>query len=248
MDYFRSFLKGVDDDPIRTKDKALCLYEIARHYERNKQKDSAIFYARRAYDLNRQHSFKTNILNTSILLSNLYQSSNLTDSAYKYLKIKDETQEYMFSKEKLSRMQTLEFNEQLHQREAETARQDAAQERSRNIQLIILAISIITALILFLLLSRSIIVSHKLVAFLSIVALLVVFEFVNLLVHPWLEKITHHTPALMLVSLVCIASLLVPMHHRLERWATTRLVEKNKKIRLKAAKKTIEQLERTTAK
>jgi len=37
--------------------------------------------------------------------------------------------------------------------------------------------------------------------------------------------------------------LLVPFHHKVEKWATSKLVEKNKEIRLAAAKKTIEQLE-----
>ena len=49
---------------------------------------------------------------------------------------------------------------------------------------------------------------------------------------------------LMLLALVCIAALLVPLHHRVEKWATAKLVEKNKKIRLANAKKTIEQLEK----
>jgi len=44
--------------------------------------------------------------------------------------------------------------------------------------------------------------------------------------------------------LVCIAALLVPLHHKLEKWATHKLVEKNKQIRLAAAKKTIEELEK----
>ena len=37
---------------------------------------------------------------------------------------------------------------------------------------------------------------------------------------------------LMLLALVFIAALLVPLHHKLEHWATTKLVEKNKQIRL----------------
>jgi hypothetical protein len=38
--------------------------------------------------------------------------------------------------------------------------------------------------------------------------------------------------------------LLVPLHHKLEKWATQTLVEKNKQIRLAEAKKTIEELEK----
>ena len=52
-----------------------------------------------------------------------------------------------------------------------------------------------------------------------------------------------HTVLLMLLALVCIAALLVPLHHKVEKWATAILIEKNKQIRLAAAKKTIEQLE-----
>jgi tetratricopeptide (TPR) repeat protein len=245
MDYFNSFLKGAGNDPIYIKDKASCFYEIAKHYERNKQYDSAVIYARQAFQLNEKHAFKINILNTSNLLSQLYQLTKQTDSAFKYLNLKDEIQEDMFSKEKLSRMQTLEFNEQLRQKQMEITEQNEKQERSHNLQLIILAISIISAVILFLLISRSIIVSHQFVSFLNVVVLLVVFEFINLLVHPFLERITNHSPVLMLLVLVCIAALLVPIHHRLEKWAAAKLVEKNKQVRLAAAKKTIEQLEGT---
>jgi hypothetical protein len=149
----------------------------------------------------------------------------------------------MFSKEKLSRMKTLEFNEDLRQKEMELTKQKEDEERNHNIQLSILAISIISAIIIFLLLSQSIIVSHNVVKFLDIVVLLVVFEFVNLLVHPLLEKITGHSPVLMLLALVCMAAVLVPLHHKIENWANATLVEKNKKIRLKAAKRTIEQIE-----
>lgn len=243
MGYFNSFLNGAGNDPVALKDKALCFYEIAKHFERNKQYDSAVAYARKAFELNEKHSFKINILNISSLLSQLYQFTHQTDSALKYLNIKDNTQDDMFSKEKLSRMQTLEFTEQLRQKQMEITEQQEKEERNHNLQLIVLAISIISAIIVFLLLSRSIIVSHKLVSFLNVVALLVVFEFINLLIHPFLERVTHHSPVLMLLVLVCIASLLVPIHHKLEKWATAKLVEKNKQVRLAAAKKIIQQLE-----
>jgi hypothetical protein len=71
-----------------------------------------------------------------------------------------------------------------------------------------------------------------------------VFEFLNLLIHPFLEKITHHSPFLMLLSLVTLAALLIPLHHKLEHWAVNKLVEKNKQARLAAARKTIDELEK----
>ncbi|MDZ4824527.1 MAG: hypothetical protein SH856_13800 [Flavobacteriales bacterium] len=47
----------------------------------------------------------------------------------------------------------------------------------------------------------------------------------------------------MLLALVCVAALLVPLHHSVEKWATHKLVAKHKQIRLPAAKRTIEKLE-----
>ncbi|MES1226936.1 MAG: hypothetical protein ABUT20_66295, partial [Bacteroidota bacterium] len=68
-------------------------------------------------------------------------------------------------------------------------------------------------------------------------------EFINLLIHPFLERVTNHSPSIMLIALVAIASLLIPLHHRMEKWIKEKMTEKNKKIRLENAKKTIEQLE-----
>lgn len=117
------------------------------------------------------------------------------------------------------------------------------QLRERNIQYALIAIGIIILLSLYLLLSRSFITNTKMIEYFGVVALLIVFEFINLLLHPFLENITHHNPLFMLLALVCIAALLVPMHHKVEKWATAKLVEKNKQIRLEAAKKTIQQLD-----
>jgi len=50
----------------------------------------------------------------------------------------------------------------------------------------------------------------------------------------------------MLLSLVSIAALLVPLHHKVEHWAKSKLVEKNKEIRLANAKKTIKELDTET--
>jgi hypothetical protein len=38
---------------------------------------------------------------------------------------------------------------------------------------------------------------------------------------------------------MCIAALLIPLHHRLQTWMTQQLVQKNRRLRLIAAKKTI---------
>lgn len=51
----------------------------------------------------------------------------------------------------------------------------------------------------------------------------------------------------MLGVLIAIGALLIPFHHKLEKWMTKIMVEKNKKIRLEAARKTIANLEPAVA-
>jgi len=170
-------------------------------------------------------------------------SLHQADSAYYYARMEIAINGQIYSQNNNNKLQALAFNEQIRSMEEQAKQAEAEQQRKQNLRYALLALGIITFVILFLALSRRHITNTKVIRFLGVVALLVVFEFLNLLLHPFLERITHHNPVLMLLALVCIAALLVPLHHRLEKWATHKLVEKNKQIRLAAAKKTIEQLE-----
>ena len=117
-------------------------------------------------------------------------------------------------------------------------------ERKRNLQYAAIVIGLISFIILFFVLSRSIIVKEKFIKFFGVVGLLAVFEFINLYIHPYLDRATNHSPFIMLAILICIGALLVPLHHKMEKWITKIMIEKNKKIRLEAAKKTIATLEK----
>jgi hypothetical protein len=176
---------------------------------------------------------------------NLYKSfekTNQQDSVNTYFRMAMTIKDSIFNLEKIKSVQALSFREELRQQEIAAEKVKAEEERYENIQYALLGVGIIILLTFYLLLSRSFITNAKWIQFFGVVALLIVFEFLNLLLHPFLEKITHHSPILMLLSLVCIAAMLVPLHHKIEHWATAKLVEKNKEIRLANAKKTISQL------
>ena len=154
-----------------------------------------------------------------------------------------DTEEEMFSREKLSRMNMLVFNEQLRQKELEMEKIHLAKVQSERLQLSVLAIVIIVFIIAFLLLSRSFIVSQRFVRSLGIVLLLITFEYIDQLLHPIIANLTNHTPVLMLLILVSVAALMVPLHYKLEKWTKYKLTEKNRQIRLTKAKKIIEELD-----
>jgi preprotein translocase subunit SecE len=167
----------------------------------------------------------------------VFDATHNIDSAYYFSRMEADINAKIFGQENTKKIQVLAFNKQIRSIKEEAKRVETAQQRKQTIHYALLALGIITFVILFLVLSRRHITNTKLIQFLGVVALLLVFEFLNLLLHPLLERITHHSPVLMLLALICIAALLVPLHHKLEKRATHKLAKKNKAIRLAAAKK-----------
>jgi tetratricopeptide (TPR) repeat protein len=216
---------------------------LAEHYKRFNQPDSCAFYAKKAIAAVNNTAFFYLSSKPAKLLADMYEKTNC-DSTLKYAKLLKIANDSLTSSKINQQILMMTFEEDLRQQELAAEKIKEVKQRKQNIQYALLALGIITFIISFLLLSRKHITNAKLIQFLGVVALLLVFEFLNLLLHPFLERITHHSPVLMLLALVCIAALLVPLHHKLEKWATHKLVEKNKAIRLAAAKKTINELEK----
>ena len=196
-------------------------------------------YALSGFNKARESKNKLGMINAAALLRKVYYAIGQKDSSYFFADVKDAYSDSVFNEQQRNQIQNLSFSQQIKEKEEQARLSVETQQRNQNIQYALIALGIITFIISFLLLSRRHITNTKLIQFLGVVALLVVFEFLNLLLHPFLERITHHSPVLMLLALVCIAALLVPLHHKLEKWATHKLVEKNKAIRLASAKKTI---------
>jgi len=215
---------------------------LAHYYHTVNQRDSSILYAMKAIMSVQNSVFSNKSIKPAKLLLDIYENSN-SDSAIKYFKLYRAANDSLFSTKTIQQTQLMTFENEMRQQELVAGKLKIQEERRQNIQYALIALGIIVLISLFLLLSRSFITNTNLIKFFGIIALLIVFEFLNLLLHPFLERVTNHSPVIMLLALVSIAALLVPLHHKLEKWATTKLVEKNKSIRLATAKKTIETLE-----
>lgn len=215
---------------------------LAEHYRRFNQTDSCELYAKKAIAAVTNTPLFYLSSKPAQLLTDIYEKTNC-DSTLRYAKVLKIANDSLNSSKANQQIQLMTFEEDLRQRELAQEKIKADEQRKHNIQYALIAIGIITLLTLYLLLSRSFITNTKMIEFFGVIALLLVFEFLNLLLHPLLGNVTNHTPVLMLLALVCIAALLVPMHHKIEKWATHKLVEKNKTIRLSNAKRTIEELE-----
>ena len=113
----------------------------------------------------------------------------------------------------------------MRQQELTEQKLQEAETRKKNLQLAGIAI-FIPGFFLFVLFLSHRKAKPRTVEFLGILALLLVFEFITLLVHPYIEHLTDDAPAIMLLILVAIAAFLVPLHHKLEKWVKERLAHR----------------------
>jgi hypothetical protein len=183
------------------------------------------------------------ISNVAGILRKVYMHAGEKDSIIYYGQLQIDYKDSVSNQKRIAEFQNITFVQQLKDIDEQSKINEAKEQRKHNIQYALIAFGIIIFIIIFLLLSRSIIVNEKWIEFLGVLGLLIVFEFINLFIHPYISEATNDSPIFMLIILVAIAALLIPLHHRLEKWITGKMVAKNKKIRLDAAKKTIEKLE-----
>jgi hypothetical protein len=164
-------------------------------------------------------------MNTAWSLYQLYLNKNSKDSSLKYLKIRSDLKDSLFNYEKSKHIQTLTLQEKLRQDDIAKNIELEKKERMQNIQYIGIAAFILSLFIFLILLSRKK-VNSRIIETLGLISLLLFFEFIALFMHPYIEAWSHHKPIIALFILVCIASILVPTHHRLEKWVKEKLAGK----------------------
>ncbi|WP_413667126.1 tetratricopeptide repeat protein [Mucilaginibacter sp. Mucisp86] len=199
---------------------------IAQLYKQTGVPDSCIYYATLALDAARAAMYPEGIFHASNLLTEAYRGKN-DHFELQYLKTSIAAKDSMFNAEKIKQIQTLSFNEAARQEEIAEEKHREEEARIVNLQMVGIAVFIPTFFLIVLLLSKSR-THRKVIEFMSVLALLLAFEFLTLFIHPFVQRISNHLPVLELVILVCLASVLVPFHHKLTHFMHERLVHGHK--------------------
>lgn len=215
LDYYRLSIAYAikDNDP---SDLADTYNSIALLYKNVAQPDSSAFYAIKALKAAINAKYPSGIYNASNLLTQHYQGTNEHLELF-YLKTAMAAKDSMFNAEKIKQIQTLSFNETARQEEISEEKRRDAELRIINLQLIGIAIFIPFFFLVVLLLSKSR-THRKVIEFMGVLSLLMVFEFITLFIHPFVQHISNHLPVLELFILVVVAAILVPLHHQLTHW------------------------------
>jgi signal transduction histidine kinase len=100
---------------------------ISKLYWKKGKPDSAIYYARLAFQQKWGKTYPIGVLHAYELLANYYESQKKNDSALKYLRHFVLLKDSLYNQQKIRAAQTYAFNEQLHQQELL-----AQQEKNKN--------------------------------------------------------------------------------------------------------------------
>ncbi len=206
---------------------------------------SALHYTYLAYKYALKGQSKRYIADASEHLFKLYEATRQTDSAYFYLHQTLIYKDSISNAVVQSQIQNTLLLLHLDEKGKEVMMLEDKMRHRQNVQYIAITIGLITLLVLFFLFSHSILIGTKAIEFIGNVVMLMVFEFVFLFIHPYLGKWSDESPLIMLLSLVLIALLLTPMHHKIENWVKQELIRKNNKVRMKHAQKAQKHLEET---
>ncbi len=211
---------------------------LAKLYNAENKKDSALYFARVMFGLAKKDGFLSRMMDASQLLSLLYKQSGNKDSAYEYLLLTSVLKDSLSSSEKIKDFEARTIKEQIRQAELAEQKLKDEKERFQQLQLLLLGIFIPIFFLLTLLLSKRKI-HIKVIKVLGIISLLLLFEYLTLLLHPFVVELTNHTPIYELMIFVSIAALLIPAHHRIEIWLINKLTHRNHpdgEIHIKAAR------------
>ena len=208
---------------------------LARLFEKMNKIDSAIHYASVSLAIAKKDGFLTHELDATELLVSYYKATRNIDSAFSYMEHVYVLNEAINSRDKIKEVQIISSNEQLRQVEREEEKRIAVKERSQQLQLLFIGIFIPIFFAFTIILSR-VNMPVRFIKGLGIVSLLFLFEYLTLLLHPYVLEMTHHTPVLEIFIFVVIAAILIPAHHRIEHWLIERLMQNTSRAQTKKLK------------
>ena len=203
---------------------------FANVFQKTAMPDSALRYARLAFEIARKDGFISRELDAANFISRFYKNNNKLDSAFVYMEQAVMLQDSLKGQSKTREAMIISTNEQI--RQTEIAEQKLREKESRLQQLQILAICIFIPIFFILTVAVSKIkINKSVVRFMGVVSLLLFFEFLILLLHPLIGQLVHHNKILELLVLVMIGAGLVPLHHKLEHIIIEKLTKEKQEIK-----------------
>ncbi|MET0394436.1 MAG: tetratricopeptide repeat protein [Chitinophagaceae bacterium] len=230
LEYYRLAIPYYEqvDDKEGIAQTSLAMAEL---FKKGGQPDSALYYARRSVLTSDEAGFTSKLLDASAFLAAYFREKKQIDSAFHYQEIVLVAKDSLFSQEKVREVQNLSFAESIRQQEIAEQKRKEDKAYQKNLQLAGIGIFLPVFFFALLFLSRRR-VKPKTINFLSILMLLLTFEFIVMLMRPaiiYLVQLAREAPAVVIFINIGIGSALVPLHRWLEKWVKSKLAGRSKK-------------------
>ena len=216
-------------------------WEIAILFRDTRQIDSSNYYAELALTICQQIKWYKDALEIQLLLAKNYSGIDNTKAVFYYQQsfiLRDS----LYNKEKTEQLQNLTSNEKERQEEFEIQRKLEEEKRRKQLNYTIIGVSILLFIIVFIALSRSIITSEKLNAFLSTIAVMMTFKFSNMLLDPFVEFKISDNPSISFFTAIATAAALSPVQKYIRKWLKAKMLAKakaKKPLKVKKKKKVV---------
>ncbi|MCW3093220.1 MAG: tetratricopeptide repeat protein [Ferruginibacter sp.] len=205
---------------------AECMLGLARIFQHNTRYDSAIYYGKKSFAISSGNQFLVKALDASIFLSKVYKTQKNTDSAFAYQEIMIGIQDSIDSRQKIKEVQNLTTEEEVRQKEIAQQKKEELKERKQKLQLLLIGIAIPIFFLGSVFISRKK-VHKRIIEFSGIISILLFFEYITLLLHPFIAEKSNHSPFIEIIVFVAIAAIITPSHHRIQHWLINKLTELN---------------------
>jgi len=197
---------------------------LAKLYEKIGSGDSAVLYAKRVLQLSDNNNYESRKLEAFEFLTGHYKSAGLLDSAFTYQEKMIAVKDSIMSHERIKQTLNLTLDEELRQHEKREILKKQQDQVNKTLQLLGVGM-LIPSFFLFTIFLRRRKIKPQIIKFCGVVSLLMLFECITLILHPYVEEVSHHIVVIELLIFVCIAAVVIPTHHKIEHWLLSKLTE-----------------------
>ncbi|MBI3501616.1 MAG: tetratricopeptide repeat protein [Bacteroidetes bacterium] len=200
--------------------EAISLGSIADVYHEKNEINKSIEYANKALALADSLRILEEIKNSHLMLSTNYDSLKQFDKSVFHYKLYVTYRDSLLNAENAKQMANVQqkYESEKEQVEEERAKeqQEAELERKEQAQYLVI-FSIIILLALFIVIASHLQLSVRTIDFAAFVGVLLFFQFIEVLLHPYIIKYVHGLPIIFICINIALASGLKPIHHLLEK-------------------------------
>ena len=213
---------------------AECNLGMGQSFDKLGQHDSALYYAKNAFQLASENQFLKHAVQASNFLTELYSKRKDINHAFNYQQVYITLKDSFTTKEKIQQMQNLTITEQFRQQQIAEEQLQAKKSRRLKLELLFIGMCIPLLFLASAFLSGRRI-HRKVVEFAGLFSLLFLFEYITFLLHPVVVNAAGHSPIYEIMIFIALAAILSPSHHKMQSWMMGKLTKRHHR-KLTAAK------------